>query len=155
MAGAMTEKRSSLMMTGLVSPALVALGGLRIIGGSPLVIPLLAAGIAATLGLVAAWVARAPDARTALAGLALFNGFLSFTGAFTPLAVPALAGAAYEPEADWLRTVDLTPPAARWLQVALASSYFALVLAVAGLIFFAAAYFLFRRRGDGRRRHAQ
>src|SRR6185312_16407446 len=53
---------------------------------------------------------------------------------------------------DWLRAIDLTPPALRWLRVALASSYFAVGLLVAGGAFFAVAYLLFHR-GAHRRRH--
>ena len=149
----MTENRPSLVLMGIASLALVALGGLRAAGASPNAAPALAAAIAVTVGLVAMWVLRAPNSRIALAGLALFNGVLGVAGALTPFVIPALAGAAYEPESDWLRNLDLTPPAIRWLRVATASGYFALALVVAGLAFFAAAYFLFRH-GSGHRRHA-
>lgn len=149
----MAENRRSLAAMAIATLGLLGLDALRASGGSPVAVILVPAALAATLGLVLLWVARAPDARSALAGLALANGVLSLAGAALPLILPALAGAAYQSQSDWLSGLDLTPPAIRWLRVALASGYFALALLLAGLAFLAAAYLLFRG-GPGRQRHA-
>lgn len=146
----MADDQRSLVAMAVLTLCMVGLDAVRAIGSSPVAFIVVPAALAATLGLVLVWVARARDMRAASAGLALANGVLSLSGAASPLIFPVLAGAAYQPQGDWLSGVDLTPPAIRWLRLALASGYVTLALLVAGLAFFTAAYVLFRR-GHGRR----
>ena len=149
----MKDDRSNLRVIAASTLLLIALLGFRVIDGSPLAIFVLGVALAATFGLIVLTVRQVREPRTAPAGLALFDGVLSIAGAIAAFILPARALTAYEPEADWLRAIDLTPPALRWLRVALASSYFAVGLLVAGGAFFAVAYLLFHR-GAHRWRHA-
>ena len=56
-------------------------------------------------------------------------------------------------QADWLRTIDFTPPIVARLREALASAYFAIGVFVLGAILFTAAYLLLHFRGP-QQRHA-
>ena len=95
---------------------------------------------------IVAWRARTPQ--RAWGHLALINGAASFAVVLANAVLAASASAPYEPGSDWLRSVDLTPPIVARLREALASAYFAIAVIIAGIIFFATAYFLLHLSDD-------
>lgn len=109
---------------------------------------------AVSLSTTAAVVYLTRTPRTAWGYLSLIGGVISFVILVTILFVPTSASAPYEPGADWLRNVDLTPPIAARLREAVASAYFAITVIIAALILFSAAYLLLHHWPGGTRRHA-
>jgi len=108
--------------------------------------------VSLTLTVVVVW--QAKTSRTTWGYLSLVGGVVSFVVFLAILFVPVSASAPYEPGADWLRTVDLTPPIAARLREALASAYFAIGVIVAGAILLGIAYVLLFHQRGGPRRHA-
>jgi hypothetical protein len=104
-------------------------------------------GWGASLILTAFVLRQAESPRNAWGYLSLIGAIASFVLALVILFVPVAASAPYEPGADWLRTIDLTPPIVARLREALASAYFAIALLVLGAILLSAAFFLLRFRG--------
>jgi NADH:ubiquinone oxidoreductase subunit 6 (subunit J) len=91
------------------------------------------------------WQAETP--RSAWGYFSLFGGLISFVLFLVIVFVPVSASAPYDPGADWLRTVDLTPPMAAKLREAMLSGYFALAVIILGIVLLSAAYVLLRFRG--------
>lgn len=91
------------------------------------------------------WQAETP--RSAWGYLSLIGGIISFVLVLIILFVPISASAPYEPGADWLRTIDFTPP----IVARLRSAYFAIAVLVLGAVLLSAAYLLLHFRGPPRR----
>jgi len=108
-------------------------------------------GWGASLGLTALVLWQAESPRSAWGYLSLIGAIISFVLVLIILFVPVSASAPYEPGADWLRTIDLTPPIVARLREALASAYFAIAILVLGAILLSAAYLLLHFRGPPRR----
>ena len=104
-----------------------------------------------SLALTAGVLWQAQTARSVWGYLSLIGGVLSLALFFVIVFVPVSASAPYEPHADWLQGIDLTPAIAPRLREALASAYFAIALIVLGAILFWAAYALLSFRGPPRR----
>ena len=108
-------------------------------------------GWVASLALSAFVLWQVETPRRAWGYLSLIGGIISFVLALVVLFVPISASAPYEPGADWLQTVDLTPPMVARLREALASAYFAIAILVLGAILFSVAYLLLQFRGPPHR----
>lgn len=149
----MKPRGQVLLVMGPLSVVLVSLFVLRALGGTPAALPSIIVGWIVAIGAMIA-ASHAQTLRGAWAGTSLFNGTVSIATVLTSLVVPALAAAEYEPGADWMRNIDLAPPATARLREAIASAYFSIALIIAGMIFFAVAYFVFHR-ADGSKRHGR
>jgi hypothetical protein len=144
-------------------PCILVMGSLSLVLASLLDVLVMRQSLAGLPSLWVSWLAslvltaliawRAPSPRSSWALFSAVNGVLSFAVALAYAVRPAAAGARYEPGSDWLSTVDFTPPIAARLREALASGYFAIGVALAGIIFIAAAYLL-HQHWDGPQRHA-
>ena len=94
---------------------------------------------------------RASTARSSWGYLSLIGGILSLAVLLAILFVPISASAPYEPGADWLPNVDLTPPIFARLREAIATAYFAMGVIITGMILFSFAYLLLHLPGKPRR----
>lgn len=100
-----------------------------------------------SLAVTAIVVWQVKTSRSAWGYLSLIGAVISFAIILAMLFVPVSASAPYQPGADWLRTVDFTPPIVARLREALASAYFALSVIFAGAVLLSIAYLLLHRRG--------
>jgi len=100
-----------------------------------------------SLLLTASILVQAQTPRSAFGYFSLIGGVMSFVLFLAIMFVPVSASAPYDPGADWLRTVDLTPPMAARLWEAMLSGYFAIVVIILGLVLLSAAYMLLHFRG--------
>ena len=148
----MASKMLSLLVMGSVSLILFTMLSFATIGQAYPGPVWLWTGWVASLALTAFVLWQTETTRSAWGYLSLIGAIVSFVLVLVILFVPVSASAPYEPGADWLRTIDLTPPIAARLREALASAYFAIAVLVLGAILASAAYLLLRFRGP--RRHA-
>jgi hypothetical protein len=147
----MANKMLSLSVMGSLSLILFTMLSFATIGQSYPGPVWLWTGWVASLALTAFVLWQAETLRSACGYLSLIGGVISFVLVLVILFVPVSASAPYEPGADWLRTIDLTPPIVVGLRVALTSAYFATTVVVLGAILLSAAYLLLHFRGPPRR----
>jgi hypothetical protein len=147
----MANKMLSLLMMGSLSLILFTMLSFATIGRSYPGPVWLLTGWVASLALTTFVLWQAETPRSAWGYLSLIGGVISFVLVLVILFVPVSASAPYEPGADWLRTIDLTPPIVVGLRVALTSAYFATIVVVLGAILLSAAYLLLHFRGPPRR----
>lgn len=101
------------------------------------------------LTMLVLWQAETP--RIAWGYQSLIAGIVSFVLFLVILFIPVSASAPYEPGADWLRTVNLTPPIISEIRVALASGYFGITMFIVGAVLVSSAYLLLHFRSPPRR----
>lgn len=147
----MANKMLSLLVMGSLSLILFTMLSFATIGQSYPGPVWLWTGWVASLALTAFVLWQAETPRSAWGYLSLIGGIISFVLVLIILFIPISASAPYEPGADWLRTIDFTPPIVARLREALASAYFAIAVLVLGAILFSAAYLLLHFRGPPRR----
>jgi hypothetical protein len=94
--------------------------------------------------LVIVWFAATP--RNAWGYMSLLGGIIALMVFLVGLFVPVSASTPYEPEADWLRSIDFTPPINRGIRMALASGYFTISVCALGLVLLVVGYFVLGHR---------
>ena len=147
----MANKILSLLVMGSLSLVLFTMLSFATIGRTYPGPVWLWTGWLASLALTAFVLWQAETPRSAWGYLSLIGGVISFALVLVIIFIPVSASAPYEPGADWLRTIYLTPPIVARLREALASAYFAIAILVLGAILLAAAYLLLHFRGPPRR----
>ena len=147
----MANRLLSLVMMGTLSLVLFTVLSFVALGQSQPGAVWLWGGWIVSLTLTAVVVWQAKTARRAWGWLSVVTGVVSFVLLLAIVFVPISASHPYEPEANWLHTVDLTPPIATRLREALASAYFAIAIIVAGVILLSVAYVLLHASNEPKR----
>jgi len=104
-----------------------------------------------SLALTAFVIWQARTSRSTWGYLSLIGGIISVVVLLAILFVPVSASAPYEPGAEWMQAIDLTPPIVARLREAVASAYFAIAIIIAGMILLSIAYLLLHLPGAPRR----
>lgn len=149
----MANKMLSLLVMGSISLILFTMLSFATIGQSYPGPVWLWTGWAASLGLTALVLRQAESPRSVWGYLSLIGVIISFVLILVIVFIPVSASAPYEPGADWLRTIDFTPPIVARLREALASAYFAIAVLILGAILLTAAYLLLHFRRPQRHAH--
>ena len=147
----MASKMLSLLVMGSISLILFTMLSFATIGRTYPGPVWLWTGWVASLALTAFVLWQAETPRSTWGYLSLIAGIISFVLVLVILFIPHSASAPYEPSADWLRTIDFTPPIVARLREALASAYFAIAVVFLGAILVSAAYLLLHFRGPPHR----
>jgi len=147
----MANKMLSLLVMGSLSLILFTMLSFATIGRTYPGPVWLWTGWVASLALTAFVLWQAETPRRVWGYQSLIAGVVSFALVLVILFIPVSASAPYERGADWLQTVDLTPPIVSRLREALASAYFALAVIVLGAILLSASYLLLHFRQPPRR----
>jgi hypothetical protein len=148
----MANKMLSLLVMGSISLILFTMLSFATIGQAYPGPVWLWTGWLGSLALTAYVLSQAETPRRSWGYLSLVAGVISFLLVLVILFVPVSASAPYEPEADWLRTLDFTPTIVVRIREALAFAYFTVAVLVLGAILLLAAYFLLHFRGPLQRR---
>ena len=149
----MAHKMLSLLVMGSISLILFTMLSFATIGQAYPGSVWLWIGCAASLALTAFVLWQAETPRSAWGYLSLIAGIVSFVLMLVIIFIPVSASAPFEPEVDWLRTIDFTPPIVIWLREALGSAYVAIAVVILGALLLTVAYLLLYIQ-DSPKRHA-